>query len=281
VKLRLLGRRSAEERCVLCHDQIPSSGASCPTCGVRFHRACQEGRLGCPTYGCEGKIQDLVLTASGAAGFEVVRTLVAVGLVLAVVGAVGAAGLALRAEVATRAEAERARDALVRRQVAEQEAANRQRAAEERRRDAEVIARNKAVQEEHFAREREAYERELLRKKREREAGIEAENAQRAARRRAAANTKELEQAAAGWVRTVAFRELAVHGRVPTNVPPQPGVFERLRAGEWARAEVKGSTARPDGTYFVHADAPGMAQACLFIVRGDPEKGWSLDEVAP
>ncbi len=279
-------RRPAEVRCVLCHDHIPSGGVTCPTCGVRFHRACHEGRSGCPTYGCEGRIEDLVLRAARRGP---TTTLIGLGLLLAAGGLVAAFVLGVRAELPARGAQVPPPVHVPLPPTAEEEAAARRRAAdlraEQERRLAEQARREERQAEAIRAANEARVERERLLKAegeadlRARVAAIEAENQQRREQRALGERTRALEAAAAEHVRAVVFRELALHGSVPTAKAPLPGTWERMRAGEWGRGEVKGAIVRADGLVEVFVGAPGVQGACVFVVGGGPDAGFQVDEL--
>ncbi len=290
MKVRKHERRGAEVRCVLCHDHIPSGGVSCPTCDVRFHRACHEGKNGCPTYGCEGQIEDLVLPPSSSS-FELVRTLIGAAVVLVPLALILAAAVVIYTMMAQREEDARGRAALERHYAAENEAAARQRAIKQRRADEERALeerqRFEAAQEARRAAEQAA----LDGRRREAEARAAAYHADEVAveeqrrqnelqhgeRRRLLA----LEQGAAEWVRTVVFGELASGRAVQTEHRLDARAQGLLRAGRWLSAEVVAATARSDGVVEVRVRAPGIATEapCVFEARHRPEAGWRLVQV--
>lgn len=290
MRVRKQERRTAEVRCVLCHDHIPSGGVTCPTCNVRFHRACHEGKNGCPTYGCEGQIEDLVLPPT-ASSFELVRFLIGATVVLVPLALVAAGAVAVYLLVAEREAEARGRAALAEQAAAEAAEAARQRAirqrradeeralAEERRLQAEQEARRAAVQaaEERRRREAEAREVEL----RADQAAVDARRRQLELERGERQRVRELEQGAAEWVRTFVFGELASGRVVPTEARLDPRAQGFVRAGQWLSAEVVAAVARVDGVVEVRVRAPGIATdaLCVFEARLRPGAGWGLVQI--
>lgn len=290
MRVRKHERRTSEVRCVLCHDHIPSGGVTCPTCDVRFHRACHEGKNGCPTYGCEGQIEDLVLPSSSSS-FELVRTLIGAAVLLVPLALVAAAAVGVYLMYAEREEEARGRAALEKYHAEEAAEAARQRATRQRLADQErALAEREAFEAQQEARR--AAEKALLERRareaaaqqaelRADQAAVEEKRRQNELERDQRQRLRALEQGAAEWVRTVVFGELAAGRGMKTEHPLDARAQGLLRAGQWLNAEVVAATARFDGVIEVRVRAPGIATEapCLFEARHRPETGWSLVQV--
>src|SRR5947207_2390067 len=52
-RVRIVGRRRSEERCVICHGALRDQPVTCPACHATTHADCRAEVDRCPTLGCK------------------------------------------------------------------------------------------------------------------------------------------------------------------------------------------------------------------------------------
>lgn len=63
MEIKVAEQDGADLQCAFCHGRLPPLGARCEECGTRMHFACQATLGRCPTLGCAGSSDALVLPA--------------------------------------------------------------------------------------------------------------------------------------------------------------------------------------------------------------------------